>query len=49
MKTASVTFNADGTMTLVCGRKNKHFDSLSQLVSYCQYNGISVCETHTIQ
>ena len=40
MKTASVTFNADGTMTLVCGKTREHFDSLSRLVNYCQDNNI---------
>lgn len=49
MKTATVTYNADGTMTLVCGEDIKPFDSLSSLVNYCRNNGISVRETHTIQ
>jgi hypothetical protein len=40
MKTASVTFHADGTMTLVRGKKNKHFDSVSRLVNYCRDNNI---------
>lgn len=49
MKTASVTFNADGTMTLMCGGQSKHFDSLSVLVNYCRDNSIDVLKTHTIQ
>lgn len=49
MKTASIIFNADCTMTLVCGEVSTHFDSLSVLINYCRDNCIEVIETHTIQ
>lgn len=49
MKTASLTFNADGTMTLLCGDESNHFESLSRLVNYCNDNSIAVREIHTIQ
>ncbi|MCD8173778.1 MAG: hypothetical protein LUD76_10060 [Alistipes sp.] len=40
MKRAVVKFKADGTMTLVHGRKRKRFDTLSRLVNYCRDNNI---------
>lgn len=49
MKTALVTFNADGTMTLEYGRHSKHFDRLSHLVTFCWENNIDVSETRTIE
>lgn len=49
MKTASVTFLADGTMSLTCGDQIKHFDSVSRLLNYCRDNGIEVTKTDTIE
>ena len=49
MKTATVTFEADGTMTLVCGDNRQPFDSLSRLINYCRDNNITIQETHTIE
>lgn len=40
MKTATVIYNADGSMTLVRGKISKQFDSLSRLVTYCQDHNI---------
>lgn len=46
---ASVIYNADATMTLLCNGEAIEFDTVSRMVNYCNDNCIVASKIYTIE